>query len=352
MVFGPAARRWRRAALPIVQASLAAGLAWLVATTLVGHQRPFFAPIAAVVSLGVSHGQRLRRAVELTVGVVLGIAVADLLVERIGSGGWQIALVVGLAMSLAVLFDGGPVMVAQAGASAVLVATLLPGAGAPRALDALVGAVIGLTVVAVLPADPIGDARRGIRALLVDLTATLRAIAAALHEHDEAVMLAALSRARETEPRVEELRAAIRAGEEIATIAPLRRRRWVELRRLEVAALRVDYALRNTRVLARRALAGLRNGERPPPELADRLDELARAVQSLTEELSRGQEPDRARAALLALAAALGEPLLAGNGFSARVVVAQLRSVVVDLLQATGMPRDDATAALPPIPPS
>jgi uncharacterized membrane protein YgaE (UPF0421/DUF939 family) len=45
-------RLLRSSAVPILQCGLAAGLAWLVAGNLIGHEQPFFAPIAAVISLG------------------------------------------------------------------------------------------------------------------------------------------------------------------------------------------------------------------------------------------------------------------------------------------------------------
>jgi hypothetical protein len=83
--------------------------------------------------------------------------------------------------------------------------------------------------------------------------------------------------------------------------------------------------------------------------LPDRLDELARAIRSLAGKLGSGLDPAGARAVLIGIAAGLGEPLLAGTGFSGRVVVAQLRSVLLDLLQATGMPRADAISTLPPL---
>lgn len=347
-----AGRRLRRAWLPIAQTSLAAGLAWLVATELIGHPRPFFAPIAALISLGISHNQRLRRVAELMAGVVIGIAVAELLVGVIGSGAWQIALVVALSMALAVLLDGGPIITIQAGVSAVLVAALLPSGGTPRAVDALVGAVLGLLVAALLPADPLTGGRRQLRTLFDELIDALRAVTAGLRDRDEATVLAALSRARETQPTVEELRSALRAGEEIAMLAPLRRRRRTELHRMEIAALRADYALRNARVLARRALAALREAEQLPDTLVARLEELVAAAQLLRDELDRGEEPDRARAALVQAAGRCGPELLEGAGFSGRVVAAQLRSVVLDLLQATGTPRADAAAALSPLPPT
>ena len=53
---GTRAERLRSKSFAIVQCSLAAGVAWLIAKDLLGHDTPFFAPIAAVVSLGTSYG--------------------------------------------------------------------------------------------------------------------------------------------------------------------------------------------------------------------------------------------------------------------------------------------------------
>ena len=146
--------RWRSTAVSIVQAALAAGLSWLVAVHVVDHRTPFFAPVAAVVCLGMTLGQRLRRTIELIVGVGLGVGVGDLLISAIGTGPWQIAVVVALAMSVAVLLDGGAVITGQAAVSAILVATLcLPGAtsGVNRLVDGLIGGATGLLVVGLFP---------------------------------------------------------------------------------------------------------------------------------------------------------------------------------------------------------
>lgn len=75
----------------LASAVIAAGVAWFIAADLLGHPTPFFAPVAAVVALGTSYGQRLRRVAEVTVGVAVGIFLADLLVVWLGSGAWQIA---------------------------------------------------------------------------------------------------------------------------------------------------------------------------------------------------------------------------------------------------------------------
>ncbi|MFB9429167.1 FUSC family protein [Streptoalloteichus tenebrarius] len=343
-------RRLARTALPILQCAIAAGLAWVVAKDLVGHARPFFAPIAGVVVLGVSLGQRLRRVVELVVGVSVGIGVGDLLISMIGSGPWQIALVVALAMSTAVLLDSGTVIALQSGSSAVLVATLLPpgdSAGVNRMVDALIGGLIGLGVAALIPANPITVAHRQGRAVFGELALALRGAASAVEDRDPARAAAALTRARGSQKALEDFRAALETGSEIATIAPIRWRRRSELEHYRSAAAPIDYAMRNTRVLLRRTIAALRDGESVPERLPEVLRALADATERLRDELARGDEPVHARRVALEAGRAATADLLTDGGFSMRVVVAQLRSIVVDLLQATGVGREDASAALP-----
>jgi len=143
---------WRIVAIPMVQTTLAAGLSWFVAVHLFGHNAPLFAPVAAIVSIDMTLGQRLRRAVELIVGASVGVGVGALLISAIGTGAWQIAIVVGLATSVAALFNGRAVINVQAAVSAILVATLyVPGdtSGIDRLFDGLIGAAIGLVIDAV-----------------------------------------------------------------------------------------------------------------------------------------------------------------------------------------------------------
>jgi uncharacterized membrane protein YgaE (UPF0421/DUF939 family) len=143
---------WRSVAVPLVQTALAAGLSWFVAVHLLGHRAPLFAPVAAIVSIDMTLGQRLRRAIELIVGATAGVGVSALLISAIGTGPWQIGVVVALATSVAVLLNGRAVINVQAAVSAILVATLcMPGdtSGIDRLIDGLIGAAIGLVIEAV-----------------------------------------------------------------------------------------------------------------------------------------------------------------------------------------------------------
>ena len=78
--------RLRRLAPTLLLGAIAAGASWLIAKELFGQTGAFFAPVAAIITLGLTVGSRLERAIELTLGVPLGIALADVLVleRRVG----------------------------------------------------------------------------------------------------------------------------------------------------------------------------------------------------------------------------------------------------------------------------
>lgn len=334
----------------IAQCAVAAAVAWIVAKDVLEHDRPFFAPIAVVICLGITLGQRLRRLAELLAGVGVGIAVGDVLVSHIGSGPWQIALVVALAMGAAVFLDKGPIIAIQAGSSAVLVATLLPPsgtAGLDRMIDALVGGTVGIVAIALLPANPAAIAHRHASAVLEALAEALEGIGEAVRRSDPERAADMLEDARGTHAVVEQLREALDTGREIATISPLRRRWRRRLLGYETASAPIDHAIRNVRVLARRALVALEEGEPIPPAFPEAAMALSRAALLLRDELASGREPVMTRAAVLEPARHLSVTPGGPSGLSAEVMTAQLRSITVDLLLATGTSRDDALAALP-----
>ncbi|HEY5853050.1 MAG TPA: FUSC family protein [Aldersonia sp.] len=342
-------------ALPIVQCSVAAGIAWWVALDVLHHPRPFFAPIAAVVSLGVSMGARLRRSVELVVGVTVGIGVGDVLVYLIGTGPWQIALVVALAMAAAVTLDGGPIITVQAASSACLVATLLPPggtAGIDRMVDALIGGLVGIAVVAIVPTHPVRRARRAAAEILGVLAEALRLTADGLTEQQAAPIRAALSRVRSTQGQIDALRADLKGGREISRISPLYWAARERLDQLAATADPLDNGVRNVRVLIRRALTVVNDDEILDPRLVDEVEKLAHAVDVLRAMMlaDPGDKPDAAEAARLLRSVAVGArpELVANAGLSAYVVFGQLRSTLVDLLQVTGISRISALALLPP----
>src|SRR6476620_4289106 len=203
---GTRLERWRSKRWAIAQCAVAAGVAWFVATDVVGHTAPFFAPVAAVVSLGTSYGQRLRRVAEVTVGVAIGVFGADALVHLLGQGAWQITLVVGLAMTAAILLDGGQVFVIQAAVQSIVVTTLLPAPSAAftRWTDALIGGCVALVAATVVPAAPLRRPREQAAKVLRKVRDLLQAAGDVMVDGDVDRAMSLLTEARSTDPLIRE----------------------------------------------------------------------------------------------------------------------------------------------------
>jgi uncharacterized membrane protein YccC len=338
-------RRVRSVAALAGQAGVAAGLAWFVARDLIGNTNPFFAPIAAVITLAVSVGQRLRRTAELVIGVAIGIGVGDGIILLIGTGPWQIGLVVFLAIVAATAVGGGPALVVQAASSAVLVATLTPGGTLPysRFVDALTGGLIGLTVMAVLlPLNPLTVVRRAAGPALDALADGLHEVSAALAEGDADRIAAVLVRLRAAEAQFAAFADAVIAAGENSAMAPGRRRSRGALAQYADSVDHLTYAQRNVRVLIRRVLTALGDSEPLPPVLPRAIGLLGDAVALFRRELADGIEPVATRERALRAAAESGRAYDDGVGFSGGVVVAQIRTTVSDLLRASGIEHAEA----------
>jgi Fusaric acid resistance protein-like len=329
-----------------VQASIAAGLSWYVAHDLLGHVQPFFAPIAAVVVLAISVGQRLRRALELVVGNAIGILLGELLILQIGRGAWQVSLVVLLAIIVAVFAGGTAPLVSQAASSAILVATLLPFGQnyfLSRFVDAVVGGVIGVGVMALLlPLNPLTVVRRAVTPVLDTLASELQETAAALEARDPARAMAVSDQPRDTEATLRAYREAITAGQEISTVAPLRWPFRGALGQYLYSYPHVARALRDAHVLARRVHTMIADGEPAPASLVAAIRCLAEAVTWLRRELASGTEPRATRDPALRAVRCGADAYRAGVGFSGSVVVAQIRSTATDLVAASGLETEEA----------
>jgi uncharacterized membrane protein YgaE (UPF0421/DUF939 family) len=321
--------RLRLAWRSIVQIAVAATAAW----------------IFAVEVLGLSVGQRLERAIELALGVAVGLGIADLIIRLTGVGAWQIALIVLLSTSVAVLLGSGQLFASQAAISGILVATL-PAGTTPsfgRFFDSLAGGIIAIAVSSLLlPPRPLELLRRSVGPLLEELAATLEDVAAALESRDRAAAEAALLRARgidELEARFEQ---AVTEGRETARLAPPRRRQRGQVATYAIAAAQVDLAVRNVRVLARGAIRALMLDENVPQGVSDALRDLAAATRALEAALDDESQMERVREAALR-AAARATLVLEGTGnLSVSVLVGQVRSTAVDLLRGTGVSYDEA----------
>jgi Fusaric acid resistance protein-like len=330
--------RLRVRSWPILQTAAAAVVAWYLATLLVSEERPVFAAIAAVVSLGATYGQRPERAVELVGGVVLGIGLADLLVGAIGSGPMQLGLLVLLAMGAAVAIGGGPVLVTEAAVSASLLVLLEPtssGLAPSRLIEAVVGGGVALAVSALaFPPNPVLLVGRSAQAIFGGLGRALEEVGAALAEGDRDRSERALEAARDIDQDLRALDEALVIAGETARFSPGRRWSLGELDRYARSARHIDFAVRNARVLARHAARFVRGGRTAPPELLEAIEDLTLAVWALAAELDRPREHADVRPLASRAAARATDAFNANPEIGLAEIVAQVRSTAIDLVRA------------------
>jgi uncharacterized membrane protein YgaE (UPF0421/DUF939 family) len=326
---------------PVLQTAGAAVTAWYLALLLLPAPQPLFAPIAAVVALGAATGQSGRRAFELVGGVILGILVADLIVHAIGTGPWQAGVMVVLAMTTAIAVGGGEMLVAESAVSAILLATLDPGGTSfppERFLEALVGGgsalVIGLML---FPPDPALQVGRALNDVFAGLGQAINRIAAALQEGDGEAAAQALADSRGLDDRVAAVRQELAELSDTARMAPLRRRSRAQLARIERSLPHVDYAVRDTRVLARNVQRHIRGGHPTPPELVHALNDLTAAVWELAAAYDDSRRDETVRSAALGAAGRATELAEDARDLRLTEIGVQVRSLAVDLMRAADL---------------
>lgn len=336
-------RRATRGTGPALQGTLAALIALVLARDVLRHPDPFFAPIAAVIGLNASLGERGTNALRLLLGVGLGIAVGELAVLVLGSGYVAVALAILVAMTLAQAVGSARIVTAQAASSAVLTVSVAGGeAGLGRLADALIGVGVALTFSQVLfSPEPLGLLRRAQTDALADLAAGLRETALALERGDLALAERALDTLRGAPGRLTELARLRRASGRVARHSLLWRSQQRPVVREKARAEHLDLLAGSALLLARTALT-LKAPERQAlapavRELADSLTELAGG---LGDRAARQRAADRALE--VASRCADGAP---GQPARSPALMA-VEMVAVDVMLFAGVPAEEVAAAL------
>lgn len=332
----------------LAQIGVAVVVAWTVATQVLDHRQPFFAPVTAILCLGLTYGQRLRRIVEVTVGVAIGVLVGDAVVLALGSGAWQMALVVMAAMAVGIVVSSGQLAVIQAGVQSVFIVAFAAsaGQGVSRWLDALVGGLVALVIGAIAPTTPVARPRAEAARTVRGVASSLRHVAAALEAGDVDAAQSALDEARALEARLADLRTAADEGVAVVRQSPLLRRHRPVAVAASALVTPLDRCVRNLRVLARRAVVAVRRQEQVPGRYVALVTELARACDDLARVLDEYTDASRGRVVLDRVAglSARAEP---SAGLSAEMIRGQVRSMVIDLLVVAGMDDDEAILHMP-----
>ena len=314
--------RLRRALWPIAQTAVAAGLAYYVAHSLVGHVQPFFAPIAVTVSMSTSTDLRAQRAVQLVAGVLLGIAIGAGVAALLGTGpaALGVAVFVSLCVALAIgrgFIAQGALFFNQAAVAAILILTVHTSAeGAGRLIDALIGGGIALVFSLLLfPADPDPVLRRASQSVFAACERELRWVDDFLTRPVAGGQGWLLSAAQRIGRAVDEFDRARATAREIVRLAPGRRSAKTGVARAEQSAADFVTLASGVLTIGSLAVAAFEAGEPLSAELRESIAALRAALATAAEGgVPAGPTPTATAIATTAAEAAAAAAAVAAAG--------------------------------------
>ncbi|MGN6332986.1 MAG: FUSC family protein [Motilibacteraceae bacterium] len=166
-------------ALRVVKTALAGALGWFVATRVLGTPSPWFATIAAVVTVQTTVRRTVVNGARKVVATLLGVLLAYISVRMLGIASWSIGLVLLVAVALGRwrrLGDAGTDVPVVAVFAMTVAGASQQTALAERVLETGLGALIGAAVtLLVVPPLRVGEAER-------DLHRTATRTCALLHD--------------------------------------------------------------------------------------------------------------------------------------------------------------------------
>jgi hypothetical protein len=133
---------------------------------------------------------------------------------------------------------------------------------------------------------------------------------------------------------------------EVVTLAPARRHRRPVLVAYGAGFVHLERALRNSRGTIRRIADMLRDGEPVPAALPSGIRRLAAAARAMHLDLLAGRSTVPARTSALGAAIDARRGFANSPGLHGTIVLAEVRTVVFDLLRASGADRAQARALL------
>jgi uncharacterized membrane protein YgaE (UPF0421/DUF939 family) len=339
-----ALRRLAEDIWPLLQGTAAATAAWVIAKYLLDRPEPFFAPIAALVALNTSLGERGLNALRLLEGVFVGIVVGELTLTTLRGGYGSFALAVFTATAVARVLNGTRIVIAQAASAAILTVAIANGeAGVERLTDALIGAGVALAFTQLLfSPDPLALLRRSETALLTRMADGLTLAARALDEDDDGLAERAIAELRPLPDDLVELHRTRRASARVARRTLVGRPQRALVVQENENADHLDLLAASCLLLARVA-ATLNSGDRRT--LAQNVRALADALAALAKDL--GDRERRQRSADSAFEVAIDDAGRDAEPDSQLAVGAiAVRVLAVDVMVFAGVEFDDAVEAV------
>lgn len=345
-------RRMRGSLVPILTATLAAWLAFTIAHDWLGHPTPFFAPVAAWICLGFTYNRVPRKVAEIGAGAAIGVSIGEVILLAFGAGAWQLALGLLVGGMAGRLLDRGDLFTIQCGVNAMIVVgmgtmpTMVAGGGPSRILDALVGAGVALVLAVLLPGDVLYRPRRYVSHLLTELGTAFEMMAEGLRTGDRELLRDAHAQLRGVQNILDDAKGVWRSSEDIIALNPAMWRHRAQVHELGRQLELGERAMHTTELLLRQT-RGVVDESGGRPQIAALMDDADATLKAMAGAVRHWNSPELARKRAVALAAQCAPAPVGVTDWRHSVLVSVMRSVAIDLLQFTGLSREQARYYLP-----
>jgi hypothetical protein len=172
--------------LQAFKTALAASLAWLAGTTLFPSQYPYFAPLAAILTVQVTVAHSLKSAIQRFSGIVIGVIISSLVGYWLPLGALSIFIMTILGLAVANVFQLSSQITSQIGMTSLLVLAISKGQGSGYAVGRIVETLVGsftaiLTNALIIPPNTIPAAEKQILRISTLASDTLKKLGTLLN---------------------------------------------------------------------------------------------------------------------------------------------------------------------------
>jgi len=345
-------RRMRGSLVPVLTASAAACIAYLIAHNLLGHPTPFFAPVAAWICLGFTYNRVPRKVLEIGAGATIGVAIGEVILLSLGAGAWQVAVGLLVAGLTARLLDRGDLFTIQSGVNSMVVIGMgtlgsqMTGAGPSRLIDAFVGAAVALVLAILLPGDVLYRPRRYVSNMLAEFGTALSMMGDGLSSGNRELLRDAHAQLSGVEGVLSDAETVWKSSAQIVALNPTMRRHRPQIdelgRQLELSTR----ALHTAETLLRQS-RGVVAESGPMPAVGTLMHDSAATLHALSSAVRQWYNPSQARTKAKDLAADCAPEVAHPADWRHTALLSIMRSMAIDLLQLTGLSRDQARYYLP-----
>lgn len=152
--------------LQIVKTAFAASLSWFIASTLLQSDYPYFAPIAAIITVQVTVLDSVNKATQRIVGIIGGVLLSMLLGHWLSINAFSIFLVILLGMGISKALRMNPQIISQVAISSLLVLAFgqsEEGYAYERIIETVLGSGIAVLINAlIVPQNAIPEVERSV----------------------------------------------------------------------------------------------------------------------------------------------------------------------------------------------